>query len=205
MPQSALARTVVVVCLVLGAVLLGVVGWQIAARTGVGEPAGGGVALIGGPFALVDQNGARRTEADFRGQVTLVYFGYTYCPDVCPTELQAMSDAIDALGDAAAKVTPVFISVDPARDTVARLKEYAANFHPRLVALTGSDAEVAEAARSYRVYYQKGKSEGGGGADDYLMDHSGFIYVMGADGRYLTHFSPNTTAEQMAQALRQYL
>jgi protein SCO1/2 len=202
MPRSALARIALVVCLLLVAAVLGVLGWQIIDRSGPGAAAGG-VATIGGPFNLTDQNGQRRTEADFRGQIMLVYFGYTHCPDVCPTELQTMSDAIDALGEAGAKVTPIFVTIDPARDTVAQMKAYAPNFHPRLVALTGTEAEVAAAARAYRVYYARGRSEAGDG--EYLMDHSGFVYVMDREGRYLTHFGPDATAEEMAKTLRQHL
>lgn len=209
MPRSAFARAVLVVSLLLTALLLAVLGWHFIARSGQGGGAGG-VAAIGGPFSLVDQNGVRRTDADFRGRIMLVYFGYTHCPDVCPTELQTMSDAIDALGEAGDKVTPIFITIDPARDTVAQMKAYAANFHPRLVALTGSEAEIAQAAKAYRVYYGRAGSADGAQAattddQDYLMEHSGFVYVMGPDGRYLTHFGPDTSAEDMAKALRQYL
>jgi protein SCO1/2 len=114
-----------------------------------------------------------------------------------------MSDAVDMLGEAGAKVTPIFITVDPVRDTVAQLKDYAANFHPRLIALTGSEQEIAQAAKAYRVYYGRGKSGDGGG--DYLMDHSGFVYAMDGNGRYLTHFAPDATAEAMATTLRQHL
>jgi len=157
---------------------------------------------IGGDFTLVDQNGATRHAQDFRGKLMLVYFGYTYCPDACPTALQDMSRAIDLLGEKADAVQPIFITIDPARDTVEQMKLYASNFHPRLIALTGSPEQVAEAAKGYRVYYEKGKAID---AENYLMNHTGFIYLMGRDGKYLSHFSPGVTAEQMAAAIEKHL
>jgi len=157
---------------------------------------------IGGEFTLVDQNGVTRHSADFRGKLMLVYFGYTFCPDACPTALQDMSHAIDLLGPKGDAVQPIFITIDPARDTVEQMKLYASNFHPRLIALTGTPEQVAEAAKAYRVYYEKGKSTNG---DDYLMDHTAFIYLMARDGKYLSHFPPGTTAEQMAAAIEKRL
>lgn len=202
MPKSTLARAVLIACLLVVAVLLGVVGWRLLERGS--EEGAGGVAAIGGPFSLVDQNGVRRTDADFRGQIMLVFFGFTHCPDICPTGLQTVTDALDALGADAAKVTPVFVTVDPARDSVEQMKAYAANFHPRLVALTGSEAEVAEAARAYRIYYAQVKADDAA-PGEYTMDHSALIYVMGPDGAYLTHFTPEDTAETIVAKLRAYL
>jgi len=157
---------------------------------------------IGGDFTLVDQNGATRHAQDFRDKLMLVYFGYTYCPDACPTALQDMSQAIDLLGEKADAVQPIFITIDPARDTVEQMKLYASNFHPRLIALTGTPEQIADAAKGYRVYYEKGK---GIDAENYLMNHTGFIYLMGRDGKYLSHFSPGVTAEQMATAIEKHL
>jgi len=157
---------------------------------------------IGGPFALTDQSGALRHDTDFRGELMLVYFGYSFCPDACPTALTTMSTATDMLGDKAKDVQPIFITIDPARDTVAQMKLYASNFTPRLVALTGTPDQVADAARAYRVYFAKAKGESDA---DYLMDHSGFVYLMGRDGRYLAHFGPDATAEAMAGTIRKYL
>jgi protein SCO1/2 len=175
----------------LGAVLL-------ALLPGVGSNGGSGTALIGGPFALVDHTGRAVTEKDFAGKPMLVYFGYTSCPDVCPTELQNMSLALDALGEAAEEIQPVFITVDPARDTVPVLADYVKHFGPGFVGLTGSEEQVSAAAKAYRVYYARGAG------DDvaYLMDHSSFVYLMGPDGDYLTHFAPNTPPEEMAQRIR---
>jgi len=157
-----------------------------------------GIALIGGPFHLVDQNGQARSDADFHGQYLLVFFGYTNCPDVCPTTLQTITTAMDKLGSDAAKVTPVFITVDPERDTTAVLKAYAANFTPRLVALSGNPDAIAAAAKVYRIYYKKV----GEGAD-YSMDHTALVYLMGPDGNYLAHFSNEATADDIVKDLRQ--
>ncbi len=157
--------------------------------------------VIGGPFILVDQNGTTRRAEDFRGKLMLIYFGYTYCPDVCPTILQTMSDAIDRLGPAGGAVQPIFITVDPQRDTPEQLKGYAENFHPRLVALTGDAAQIAEVARAYKVFYQPVKQSDG----DYLMDHSSIVYLMDRDGRYVAHFGANLTAEKLAASIAKHL
>ncbi|MBI3517589.1 MAG: SCO family protein [Proteobacteria bacterium] len=155
---------------------------------------------IGGPFSLVDATGTPRTDAEFRGKLMLIYFGYTHCPDACPTALQDMADALAKLGPAAEQVAPIFITIDPARDTVPYLKGYAEQFDPRFVALTGAPEQVAAAAKVYRVYFRKANNQ-----PDYLMDHSSIVYLMGRDGGFLTHFTHETTPEQMADALRKYL
>jgi protein SCO1/2 len=157
-----------------------------------------GEALIGGPFTLTDQHGARVTEQDFSGRFMLIYFGYTFCPDICPTSLTVMAAALDELPEEqAAQVVPILITVDPARDTVEQLAAYAPLFHPRLVALTGSEEEVRQAARAYRVYYRVPEA----GDDAYLVDHSTFVYLMGPDGRYRTHFGIDASPEAMAEAI----
>jgi len=159
-----------------------------------------GAAAIGGPFKLTDQNGKPRSDADFRGEYTLVFFGYTNCPDVCPTTLQTLTDAMADLGPKAEKVTPVFITVDPERDTAKALKDYAANFTPRLVMLTGSPADIAAVAKEYRVYYAKA-----GEGPNYAMDHTALIYLMGPDGTYVTHYAPQATADDIAKDLSKRL
>jgi cytochrome oxidase Cu insertion factor (SCO1/SenC/PrrC family) len=171
---------------------------------GGNKPGGSGTALVGGPFTLVDQNGRTRTEKDFAGSYMLVYFGYTFCPDVCPTALQVMSQAMDRLDPpVAAKIVPVFVTVDPARDTASQLKGYVGNFHPRLVGLTGTEEQVAAAAKAYRVYYAKSKETAA--SSDYLMDHSSVVFLMGPNGRYLTHFTHNAPSDRMAEALAGYV
>lgn len=155
---------------------------------------------IGGPFTLTDHTGRTVTDADFRGKYLLIYFGYTFCPDVCPTELGTMARAMDLLGRQAEKVQPLFISVDPERDTVAQLKDYVALFHPRLVGLTGTPEQVQETAKAYRIYYKKAPQPNGK-PDEYLMDHSSFLYLMGPDGRFLGVYPANTSADRVAQDL----
>jgi cytochrome oxidase Cu insertion factor (SCO1/SenC/PrrC family) len=162
-----------------------------------------GTALVGGPFTLTDQDGKPRSDTEFRGKLMLIYFGYTYCPDVCPTTLATMTDALEKLGDKAARVQPIFITIDPERDSPPVMKRYVANFSPRLVGLTGSPAQIAAVARAYRVYYAK--ADTGRGGNDYLMDHSGFIYLMGPDGKYLTLLTPQADAQEMADHIARYL
>jgi cytochrome oxidase Cu insertion factor (SCO1/SenC/PrrC family) len=170
---------------------------RLAGQTGSGE------ALVGGPFAMTDQNGQRVTEKDFLGRHMLVFFGYTYCPDICPTELQVMMAALDSMGPEAEKVQPIFVSVDPARDTPEVLKAYVENFSPRLIGLTGSPEEVAAMAKAYRAYYAK--SGDTSSPDAYLMDHSSIIYLMGPDGRFVKHFAYTTDPQRLAGELRQQL
>ncbi len=164
---------------------------------------GQGEALIGGPFQLVDQTGQEVTEADFAGRKMLIYFGYTYCPDVCPLGLAKIAAAYERLSPAEqAELVPVFITVDPERDTVEAVADYVDLFHPALVGLTGSPEAVAAAASAYRVYYRKAESES---MNDYLVDHSSFTYLMDGENRYLTHFGHDATAESIAEGLRQHL
>ncbi len=157
---------------------------------------------VGGPFALIDHTGTARTEQDFRGKLLLVYFGFTYCPDVCPADLQNIGLALDQLGTAGGRVQPLFVTLDPERDTPAHLADYVPAFHPRLIGLTGDDAAIRAAADAYKVYYAKVTNEGG---NDYTVDHTAFIYLMGPDGRYLGFFPPGTGAERIAEMLRQQI
>ncbi len=168
------------------------------------EPAGAAGPTIGGSFTLVDQNGKTVTAGDFRGRFMLVYFGYTYCPDVCPTTLTTMADAIDILDGDGDRVVPVFITVDPERDTPEHLKMYVNYFHPRLVGLTGTTQSVAAAAKAYRIYYAKARQDGASG-DDYLMDHLSFVFLMGPDGAFRAHFENGIGPEAMAKRIREYL
>ena len=157
---------------------------------------------VGGPFALIDQAGRPRTEMDFRGKLMLVYFGFTYCPDICPADLQTIGLAIDRLGAAGDAVQPLFVTLDPGRDTVAHLNDYVALFHPRLVGLTGDAQAIRRAADAYKVYYAKVPTEKG---DDYTIDHTAYIYLMGPDGKYLGFLPPNTDVERMAATIRPHL
>lgn len=154
---------------------------------------------IGGPFLLTNQDGKPARDTDFRGKYLLIYFGYTYCPDLCPTGLQSIAHALDQLGPDAAKVQPLFITIDPARDTPAKLKEYAASFHPKIIALTGTPEAIAAVAKEYQVYYAKGENVEDG---EYLMDHSNLIYVMDPKGKFLTTFPDEIDPTAMTDALR---
>jgi protein SCO1/2 len=199
LPQTPLARGVALVCLLLAVAIVGVGVWR-----GLLSQA---TPTIGGPFTLTDQFGKARSDADFRGQYMLVFFGFTNCPDICPIELQTISDALDQLdAKQSAKVAPIFITVDPARDTPDVLRAYVANFHPRLVALTGSSEAIGTIAKSYRVFYAK--ATGTNAPSDpaaYILDHSAVVYLMGPKGEYVAHFSPGTTAQAMAEDLRDRL
>ncbi len=164
-------------------------------------------ASIGGAFALTDQNGIRRSQADFAGRPLLVYFGFTYCPDVCPTALDIMGGALDALQqrDAIAyeRLQPVFISVDPARDTPPVLRDYLAYFHPRLSGLTGSQADIDAVKSAFKIYAARGAAEDENG--NYNVDHSSFFYLMDENNRYLAHFDHAVTPDQLAKNLSQAL
>jgi protein SCO1/2 len=156
---------------------------------------------IGGPFRLTDQNGKTVTDADLKGKWSLVYFGYTHCPDACPTALNDISIAMEELGAKRAAVRPVFITVDPERDTPDTLKSYVTSFDAPILALTGTAEQVAQAAKAYRVYYAKHPEAGG----DYSMDHSSVIYVMDPDGRFTASFTHESTPEQIAERLKKLL
>ena len=153
---------------------------------------------LGGPFSLTDQSGRAVTEKDYVGKWMLVYFGYTFCPDVCPTELGTMAAALDAMVEGGAAVVPVLITIDPQRDTPAQLADYVSRFHPRMQGLTGTPEQVAEVARRYRVYFAKAQR---GENTDYLMDHSSFIYLVGPDARVRALFRPETKPEDIAAAV----
>ena len=187
-----------VLLLVAGA---GLLGWSLFAERGretVGQ------AAIGGPFELVDHGGETRSAEDFRGRYLLIYFGYTYCPDVCPTGLATMSRGLEALAerapDKAEAVVPIFITVDPERDDVEAMAAYVSHFHDRMVGLTGEPERIAEVARNYRVYYRKIDEKGEG---DYLMDHSSFIFLMGPEGDYLAHYTHTSPVEEIAAGLEE--
>jgi protein SCO1 len=163
-----------------------------------------GEAQIGGPFELTDQNGQRRTAADFLGGYMLVYFGYSFCPDVCPTDLAALSTALAQLNAADAdKVQPIFITIDPQRDTAAALKPFAANFHPRLVALTGSEAQIETVKKAYHVFAQKNIDAAD--PQNYLVDHTALLYLMGPDGKYVAHLAGGSRPDAIAAWLKQKL
>ncbi len=185
--------------LALAAATLGAARWLTPAPEQAQAPA---EVQIGGPFTLVDQNGRAVTDEEFRGRLMLVYFGYTYCPDVCPLGLTAIATAMDELpAEDRDQVVPVFITVDPGRDTPSVMKDYVGQFSPQLVGLTGSQEQIDAAVRAYRVYASRSSADTGDG--DYLVDHSTFTYLMDRDGRYLAHFGHATPPEEIAQRIEQ--
>jgi len=156
---------------------------------------------IGGPFTLVDQDGKPRSDIEFRGKLMIVYFGYTFCPDVCPADLMAITQALDALGPEAAGVQPIFISIDPERDAKA-MREYISVFHKSFIGLTGAPDDVRRVANAYKAFYAKVED---GKTGDYAIDHAGAIYLMGRDGRYLGFMPPQTAPDRLIEILRKYL
>jgi protein SCO1/2 len=170
---------------------------DLRAQSGVHSLPTGETVTLGGPFALTDQNGVLRTEKDYRGKYMLVFFGYTYCPDVCPTTLAVMAAALEKLGARADRIAPVFITVDPKRDTPEKLKTYLASFGPRIIGLTGSPKDIAAVAKEYRVYYKEHRANGG----DYTVDHSGVVYLMDPYGAFTANYSLETSPDAMAADL----
>lgn len=159
---------------------------------------------VGGPFTLTDQTGATVTEQTYHGKYMLIFFGFTFCPDICPTELQDALNAIEIAGEpVVSRIQPIFITIDPARDTPEKLAEYVKMFGRGLVGLTGTDAQIAAVARAYKVYYARTEEEEGEeSGDDYMMDHSSFLYLMGPDGQHLKTFASGTDLDTMAAELK---
>ena len=155
---------------------------------------------VGGPFRLVDHAGKARSDADFHGKLVLLYFGFTYCPDVCPTDLASIGVLVEKLGKAGEDLQPLFVTLDPNRDTAERLASYVTFFHPRMIGLTGDEAQIAQAANAYKVYYAKVPTQ-----HSYTVDHSGYIYLLDRAGRYLGFFPPGTPPDQMAEVIRPLL
>lgn len=199
-------RTRLIVFVIAGFLIGALAGAAILLLT---TPQGGqpvqssGTALIGGPFSLVGTDGKPVTDRDFRGRYMLIFFGFTHCPDICPAELQVTAQALDQLGDKAKKVVPIFITLDPERDTPEAMANYVKSFGPNFVGLTGSPEAIAAAAKAYRVSYAKVENKGSPG--DYSVDHSALVYLMDPEGRYVTHFSYGLSADQMAEKLGKLL
>jgi protein SCO1/2 len=192
------------ILLVFGAFLAGLVacfGIVLLATGRFSAPSVQGTAAIGGPFILTDQDGNTVTDRDFRGHPLLVFFGFTHCPDVCPTTLFEVSEIMRALGRDADRVRVAFITVDPERDTPAALKDYLSSFDPRLKALTGDEHAITAVAKAYRVYFKKIPLDKGG----YTMDHTAIVYLMDKEGRFVAPFSLKRSAEVAADDLRKRL
>jgi cytochrome oxidase Cu insertion factor (SCO1/SenC/PrrC family) len=155
-----------------------------------------GRASVGGPFALSDADGRERRLSDFKGRLVLLYFGYATCPDVCPTDLAAIGGALRALGERSAEVQPIFVTLDPQRDTPPVLRAYVGAFHPRFIALRGSDAQTREVATRYKVFYER--------AGDFI-DHAAFTFLIDREGQYVAFFPPGTRADRMATMVKETL
>jgi len=162
----------------------------------------GGAARVGGRFALTNHLGERVSSDDFRGKKMLVYFGYTFCPDICAGELQKIADALDRLGNGSAKLQPIFITLDPERDTVKVLADYVSHFHRNMIGLTGTPEEIQYAAKAYRVLYQR---SGSISDTDYLIGHSSNVFLMDENGEYAAHFPYGSTVEEMVAVITRHL
>ena len=166
---------------------------------GLGRTVASGQIAVGGPFALTDQNGGKRSSKDFHGKYQLIYFGYTFCPDVCPTTLAVMSQALDKMGIDAGRIVPIFITIDPERDTPKVLKSYMDAFGPSFVGLTGSQSQIAAVEKEYRVYAKKQKLDDKG---NYGIDHSSVIYLMGPDGRLVSFYDELIAPDALEKDLK---
>jgi len=193
-------RQALIPYLLLVAALAGGVLWHESEQVpGLGRVVTTGQADVGGPFQLTDQHGKRVSDADFRGRFMLIDFGYSFCPDVCPTTLAVMAQALEKLGGRAGRVTPVFITIDPERDTPKVLDEYMKSFGPAFVGLTGSPAEIKDVEKKFRVYAAKKPLEGG----NYGMDHSSVLYLMGPNGKMISFFDETVSPDDLAKELKQ--
>jgi protein SCO1/2 len=191
------------IALVLSAFLAGLAIFLGVFLYATGQMGGGvpGPSAIGGPFALIDQNGKAITDEDMKGRPSLVFFGYTHCPDVCPTTLFDMSELMRALGPDAGRVNALFVTVDPERDTAAAMKDYLSSFDPHLRGATGDQKSIDAVEKGYRVYAKKVPTDKG----DYSMDHTALIYLMDKQGRFVAPFKLNGKPEEAAAELRRYL
>lgn len=196
--MSAAVRPLVIATAFAASLVVGllIIFWAMGGVSKVAQPA-----AIGGPFQLTDQNGKTVTDKNLKGKPTLIFFGYTHCPDVCPTSLFEISEVLRAMGKDADKVNAVFISVDPERDTQATMKDYLSSFDPHLEGLSGDPAEIAKVITSYRVYAKKVPTKDG----DYTMDHTALIYLMDRDGRFVSPFNLKRSPEEAATELKRYL
>jgi protein SCO1/2 len=186
----ALLATFLAGCLTLLAILLFVTPHEVTRPSSVG-----------GPFTLIDQNGKTVTDANFKGKPFLVFFGFTHCPDVCPTTLYEISEVLKELGPDAGKTAALFITVDPERDTPEELKRYISSFHPGIVGLTGSEAAIDAVKREYRIFARKVPGKDG----DYTMDHTAVVFLMDKDGRFIAPFNLSRSAAEAAADLRRRL
>jgi protein SCO1/2 len=188
-------RPVLLLALAVSLLALGAAVAAFLLTTGGQPPQTQSTAAIGGPFTLVDTTGKTVTDQTYRGKWLLIYFGYTFCPDACPTALTNMGVALEKLGSTAASVQPLFITVDPKRDTVQVMADYLKSFDPRIAGLTGTQAQIDTVAKAYRVYVAAQNAKGG----DYLVDHSAYLYLMDPQGRFVNVVSGSASGDEMAE------
>lgn len=205
MSGRGLGRVMLWVAAVAAVILVGAA--MLMNQSGPSAGLGGstGTALVGGAFTLTDQDGKLVTDASFRGKAMVVFFGFSHCPEICPTTLAELGRALDQLGGEADRLTPLFITIDPERDSPAVLKDYLAGFHARLVGLTGTPDQIKAVARAYRAYYAKESGKDPAAPASYDMNHSTVVYLMGSDGGYVGHLAAGATAEEMVEKLRALL
>lgn len=161
----------------------------------------GNDANIGGEFVLTDHNGNEFNSDMMKGKLSLIYFGFTYCPDICPTSLQKLTQVLSTLDKYQIEVMPIFITIDPSRDKPALLKEYLGHFHPNLLGLTGSEEQIKEVADLYKVFYAKAEDDSAD-KEKYMLDHTSFVYLMDKNGKYMKHFYMSSTPEEMIEYIR---
>jgi protein SCO1/2 len=192
------ARPLVIVAAFAGSLVIGllVMLWALGGARSIATPA-----AIGGPFQLTDQAGQTVTEKEMQGRPTLIFFGFTHCPDVCPTSLFEISEVLRAMGPDADRVNAYFISVDPERDTADAMKDYLSSFDPHLKGLTGPPEDLAKVISEYRVYAKKVPLKDG----DYTMDHTALVYLMDRDGKFVAPFNLKRTPDEAASDLKHYL
>lgn len=200
MQRSVLSWLFTVLALVALAVYVGPTLLKVVPERG---PSQKGEALIGGSFTLINGDGDTVTDADFKGRFMLVYFGFTHCPDICPTTLLMVAQALEQLGADAKNIVPIFITLDPERDTPEIVGAYVKNFSDNMVGLTGSKAQIDAAANAYKIYFSKVKSDDS--AMGYMIDHSGFVYLMDGQGKYLTHFSHTMPLQALVSGIRKHV
>ena len=180
---------VFILCLIL-VVLIASGAWVFVRQSDERQKGSG---LVGGSFELLDQDRNSITNNSFPNKFKIIYFGFTFCPDVCPMGLTTISEALDSLGTKAQHIQPIFITLDPLRDTAEVLKSYRENFHESIIFLTGTEEQIRSVAKLYKVYFQKTNDN-----DDYLIDHSAITFIMAPSGGYLKHFGPNATAVEFS-------
>jgi protein SCO1/2 len=200
--RTALLRTALALGL-LFALLLASAAYVWLRSAGISEPSVTGQVAIGGPFTLLNAAGKQVTDRDFRGKYLLVYFGHTFCPDVCPTTLSAIATALEQIGARADRVQPLFITIDPKRDTPTVIGQYTSGFGPRLMGLTGTTEQIAAVEKEYRVYAAEHRT--GNGSDDYTVDHSSIVYLMGPDGRFIAPIRSDADGAAIAAEILQHL